>query len=212
MPYPLTQEVIVNTVWFRTFAVTIPAMLLAVAAKTAERIIYFNGSLGITAFNVERPAGGNWILTPDLQYKKKYRFVFRVVNNSGDPGHFDITNLKLVDLLKPWPPMPHGDEIVFTGVKVSVSPPPAGRGSYHFYQDESYSGSYKLDYSNEPDFDRAIERAKSTDMYVYFIWNGPSSVIAHLPGKYIPQVSMKGKELRVKWLPDGPVANLQPNT
>jgi hypothetical protein len=45
---------------------------------------------------------------------------------------------------------------------------------------------------------------------------GPGSclfyVVTTMPANYVPQVGMKAKELRMKWLPAGPVANLQPNT
>lgn len=202
-----------NTVRIGAFSLALTLMLASVDSAAAPRIIYFNGSLAITSFDVQMPAGTGWMDAPTLVKDRKYRFAFRVFNNAGNPRNFDITNLKLLDMLKPWPQIARGDEIVYTGVHLIVGPPATGFGSYVFYQDESFSGPALPIYSSSPDFERTIEREKGTDLYVYFVWKGPTTALAMpLPPNYMPQVSMRAKELRVKWQPAGPTANLQPNT
>ena len=100
----------------------------------------------------------------------------------------------------------------FHVVHVTVGPPATGFGTYQFYQDASYSGPALPLYSGSPDFDVAIERGRGANMYVYFVWKGETRVISPaLPGNLVPQVKLKAKEMRVKWLPEGPLANLQPN-
>jgi hypothetical protein len=195
-----------------TVVLMLAMLLTSMTASAAPRIIYFNGSLGVTRFDVEMPGGTSWMLSPTLEKNRKYRFKFRVVNNSGNPANFDITNLKVLDMLKPWGTYPRGDEIVFTGVHITVMPHPQGIGAYEFYRDETFTGPMPQ-YAMAPEFDRVLERGKSADIYVYFIYRGATTVIAPaLPGNLVPQVKVKAKEMRVKWLPEGPVANLQPNT
>jgi len=201
-----------KTVAIRVFALAL--LLGSMTATAAPRIIYFNGSLGVTEFNVEMPGGTGWMMSTVLEKNRRYRFAFRVVNNSGNPADFDITNLKVLDMLRPWQlPYPRGDEIVYTVVHVFVSAPANGMGAYEFYRDGSFSGPSMPAYGNAPDFDRVLDRGKGADMYVYFIYRGPTTVIGRaLPGNLVPQVRVKAKEMRVKWLPEGPLANLQPNT
>ena len=176
-------------------------------------IIYFNGSLGIDSFDIQGQSNGSWAPAKHLLPEQKYRFVVRVLNNSGNPRNFDITNLKLIDLLKPWPTIPTGQEIVFTGIKIQIAPPAGGIGAYQFYSSSTYSGPASPAYGNDPDCNQALDRGEKKTLYAHFIWKrGPIPIAPALPGMYVPQVSVTAKEMRVKWLPAGPRANLQPNT
>lgn len=187
--------------------------LVSTAAAAGASVIYFNGSLGISRLSVEMSQDGKsgWAQAQSLQKNLHYRFVFRVVNNTANPKSFNLNNLRLVDFLKPWPTVPRGDEIVYTDVSFLLKNP-NGSSCFSFYPNASYTaGTGSQSYSGSPDSDRSIPRDASTDYYVHFKWQcDPTAILVSVPPKATPQVSMKAKELKVRWMPSGPWANLAP--
>jgi hypothetical protein len=184
------------------------------------RIIYFNGSLGITSFDVQvEGKPGDWSKATFFEAGKRYRFAVRVLNNAGDPAAIDLTNLRVIDLFNPLnlfrpfhaPALPHGENIAYAKIKVVTCPLPGGFNAYRFYRDSSYAGPWQP--VGDAEFNEILVRGKDAHLYIYFKWDaGPVKISPSLPGQYVPQVKMKAKELKICALPEGPLANLQPNT
>jgi hypothetical protein len=175
-----------------------------------SRIIYFNGSLAITSFEVEcKTSSGVWETSALLQQGKLYRFAARVLNNAGNPNGIDLTNLRVIDVLTnplfPW--LKRGQEIAYAKVTVAVAPVPGS--AYRFYSSESYGIEMP---NGVAELDKILHRGKQATLYIYFKWSGAPLKVSGLPGTYVPQVSLNARELRIAKLPEGPLARLQPNT
>lgn len=173
--------------------------------------IYVNGALAITSFDVQVNQGqSGWTRAAILETGKKYRFAIKVLNNSGTFRGFDLGNLKVLDLFNPVNFLLDRQEVAYSKIKVVVCPPAGGLGAYQFYKDSTCAGPF-MPAGNVESSD-VLARGKSTYLYIYFKWTGGMTpILPFMPGKYLPMVKMKAKELKIHQQAEGPLANLQPN-
>jgi hypothetical protein len=99
---------------------------------------------------------------------------------------------------------------VFGRVKVSISGQPTALSAYQFYGNSDYSGAYMPAGSAEAPV--PLRNQEYVTLFVHFIWKAGAMKITPLPPTYLPRVAVNATEVKMIDLPNGPLANLQPNT
>ena len=173
--------------------------------------MYVNGNLAIESFLLQEWKDGTWKNPTWLSADHKYRFAVKVRNNAVAAGALDLSQT-LFSMLIPGVAhiLPRGKVIVFGRVKVSISGQPTALNAYQFYGNSNYSGVCTPAASAEAP--EPLRNGEYATLFVHFIWKAGPVKVSPLPATYVPRVAINARELKLNELPDGPLANLQPNT